>query len=181
MTFGIECRYLFRAGDADQKKLLHDRNIQTRREIERKEEEARIQEESKSGIILQPQPHDVLVGRGRPYQEYPGNQRLGSLVEAQLERYRNTEDRFEKTCIILETVQNSKSRFLQKTPEGWWKVAPDKAAREKTCSAFRSKMGRTNNDGGMKHHVVVDNELTARSAKRLRYDPSSCLQLLVIS
>jgi hypothetical protein len=170
------CHYLFRSAENDERReLLHHQHIQRRQEIERGANEARIEEESRSGMILRPQPNDVLVGRGRPYQEYPGNQRLSRFVEAQSIRYRDADDRFEKSCIILgviKTVHDSNGRFLQKTWEGW-KVASDKVAREKTCSAFRSKVGKASiNDGTSKHSVVVEDELTARNSKRVRYDPS---------
>eukprot|EP00339_Tiarina_fusa_P009765 CAMPEP_0117014084 /NCGR_PEP_ID=MMETSP0472-20121206/11499_1 /TAXON_ID=693140 ORGANISM="Tiarina fusus, Strain LIS" /NCGR_SAMPLE_ID=MMETSP0472 /ASSEMBLY_ACC=CAM_ASM_000603 /LENGTH=456 /DNA_ID=CAMNT_0004717569 /DNA_START=74 /DNA_END=1444 /DNA_ORIENTATION=- len=176
MTFGIVCHYLFRSAEGDGKReLFHQQHIQRRREIEREMEQNSRMEEEASGIILHPQPHDVLVGRGRPYQEYTGNQRLSRLVEAQSYRYRNTEDRFEKSCIILESVkmvQNSNGRFLQKT-SGGWKLATDKVAREKTCSAFRFKAGKTNSDNeGMKQTSFVDDAVVARNSKRTRYDPS---------
>ena len=123
---------------------------------------------------------------------------MGSLVEAQLKRYTSTSDKFEKTCIILEVVKavrDSGGRFIQKVPESegcWWKVATDKAAREKTCSAFRNKMGKSGSaarakesNTGQKHPVnedtlgdLIDSNETAaktidsRNAKRLRIDPS---------
>eukprot|EP00339_Tiarina_fusa_P004924 CAMPEP_0117013002 /NCGR_PEP_ID=MMETSP0472-20121206/10810_1 /TAXON_ID=693140 ORGANISM="Tiarina fusus, Strain LIS" /NCGR_SAMPLE_ID=MMETSP0472 /ASSEMBLY_ACC=CAM_ASM_000603 /LENGTH=482 /DNA_ID=CAMNT_0004716191 /DNA_START=113 /DNA_END=1561 /DNA_ORIENTATION=+ len=176
MTFGIFCHYLFHSAEDDgRRELVQRQHIQRRREIERKAEEADAEEETRSDIILQPGPHDVLVGRGRPYQEYIGNQRLSRLVESHSERYRNMEDRFEKSCILLEivkTVRDSNGRFLQKTAGGW-KVASDKVAREKTCSAFRSKVGKANqSDVMIKQPFVADHAQMVRSSKRIRYDPA---------
>mmetsp|Transcript_23993 Transcript_23993/g.36455 ORF Transcript_23993/g.36455 Transcript_23993/m.36455 type:complete len:483 (-) Transcript_23993:124-1572(-) len=178
MTFGIHCHYLFRSAENDGRmELLRSQYINGRRKMEQEEHQERLEVESRSGIILHPQPYDVLVGRGRPYQEYPGNQRLVRLVEAQSERYRFLQDRFEKSCIILnivKTVNNSNGRFLQKCSEGWWTVAPAKVAREKTCSAFRSIVGKANmKDDTLKHSAPSDSDASSpKRLKRVQDNPS---------
>ena len=160
-------------GNNDKIDELQQSFIQQRRNIEKLLEEARIEQEQHSGIILHPQPKDVLVGRGRPYQEFPGNQRLGVFVEQNVDRVKDVKDRYEKTNIFLEVVKKVKAtggRFISKTSEGWWKVTSDKTAREKTCSAFRSKMGKTgkqpknaSSSGANINTMTVDDILSSMS------------------
>ena len=95
-------------------------------------------------IIEYPGPNDVLLGRGRPFQEYIGNRQFISLVEAERERYQRTEDKFEKTCIsidIVKKIQDIGGRFLDRTEEGW-EVVNDVTAREKASRAFRAKYSK---------------------------------------
>jgi hypothetical protein len=180
-TFGIPCTFLlqkdFRDG-ADMKKQLHERYIQRRRKIELAENEARIQEELSSGVIFYPQPVDVLMGRGRPYQEFPGNQRFGRLIDAHLDLYHKCSDRFGKTCLsmdIAKTVQEYGGRFIARTKSGTWKVIDDVVAREKTAIGFRSRVSKVTPDGPLKPSRAVDSIVTESQAKRLRYDPSITL------
>jgi hypothetical protein len=173
LTFGINGGHMFQSargtGDAGEKaKNPNEQSyIQHRREIEKREAEHQAKEEAKSGIFLYPKPFDVLVGRGRPYREYSGNRRLGSLIDEHLERYR-IGDRFQKSCILLDVVKSVheyKGRFLQKTSGGWVVVA-EKVAREKVAKGFRFKMGK--DDGTDDADIPV---ATHRSVKRYKPDP----------
>ena len=125
---------------------LHQIFIQSRREIERQEKEAQTYLELKTGIIYHPQPKDVLVGRGRPYQEYPGNIRYGTVIDSYLDEYYKQTDRFAKTCISMQIVKQVKGyggRFLDRDiSSGTWRVIEDLAAREKTAIGFRSRVSK---------------------------------------
>jgi hypothetical protein len=97
-----------------------------------------VEESQRSGTIPYTNPNDVLVGRGRPYQTFPGNIMLSNLIDTQyLDRYIQT-NRVEKTRMHLEaieTVQNSfGGRFIKRTSEGW-NVVDEIAARKKVGSA----------------------------------------------
>lgn len=182
-TFGIQCKTLFNSGNPfgvsgenDSKKQLHKAFIERQREIEYKEEKFRLEREAKSGIILYPQLNDVLVGRGRPYQGYPGNIRFGQLIEAQNDEYHTRSDKFAKTCISIDIVKRVKEyggRFIERTKDGAWTVIDDSAAREKTAIGFRSRVSKVgmNNDGGMKLSRALGADVSMSSAKRLRCDP----------
>ena len=148
--------------------------IQRRRAIEREEEDARTREEVSSGVIRFPQPADVLIGRGRPYQEFPGNQRFGRLVDSQLKAYQDC-SKFSKTCLsmdIVKTVQQYGGRFIEKTDADFWKVVDDSMAREKVSASFRTraKLRPTPNDTA-KLSRVLSNGGSSREAKRFRFDP----------
>ena len=60
--------------------------------------------------------HTVVLGRGNPYQQYPGNLRLAQIIDEHRVAY-NTSDKANKTVIskrIVELVKESNGRFLKK-------------------------------------------------------------------
>jgi hypothetical protein len=173
MTFGISSESLFRNAASDDGRMeIQRRHIARRREIERKEAESLEQEESKSGTILYPQPNDVLVGRGRPYQEFPGNQRFGRLIDENLDRYHTSSDKFAKTCMSMDIVKSTQEyggRFIERTPSGW-KVIDDVGAREKTAIGFRSRVSKVSFKLGEKSSRAGSGSLPSSESKRARYD-----------
>ena len=98
-------------------------------------------------IIEFPTSQDILLGRGRPYQEYPGNLALSEIIEQHRQRYQLA-NRFEKTCISKMVVQIVKeqrgARFLQRAGEDSkeWEEVSDSVAREKVSHGFRTKTRR---------------------------------------
>ena len=183
-TFGIQCKTLLDSespgsvpGENDSKKQLHNEFIDRRRKIEYEENKARLEQEAKSGIILYPQLDDVLVGRGKPYQSFPGNVRFGGLIGDQNDEYHTMSDKFAKTCIsidIVKRVQEYGGRFIERTKTGdAWQVIDDSAAREKTAIGFRSRVSKVGMNGGsgMKLSRTLSPDMSMSSAKRLRYDP----------
>jgi hypothetical protein len=114
LSFGIQGDTLFRC--------FQEEYIQNRREIEKMEAERHAREQATVGRYSISRRNCCA---GRPWSalscDFPGNKRVGSLVEERLEEYRFS-DRFEKSCIligILNKVHKYKGRFLQKTANGW--------------------------------------------------------------
>ena len=113
------------------------------------------------GKILYPKINDILLGRGRPQQEYPGNLKLASIVESRREEY-STASKQGKTRKATEVVSMIKAyggRFLKKADHGpsstmqhqqdqaggsqtgyWVEVLDTRVAREKVSHSFRSKL-----------------------------------------
>eukprot|EP00980_Cylindrotheca_fusiformis_P016378 scaffold4880_cov106-Cylindrotheca_fusiformis.AAC.12 len=90
--------------------------------------------------VIVPTHTDVLLGRGKPIQNHPGNLRVSLIVESLLQEYDGSEKRPAKTQLAAEAVGRMKRagiRFLTKYNEGW-KVAPDSLARERVISNFRT-------------------------------------------
>jgi hypothetical protein len=113
---------------------------------------------SASSIIDCPREDDVLLGRGRPYQIYPGNFFLKKVIEKEIEAYQRA-DRFEKTCIseeIVRMIQGKNGRFLKRDDSGMgWIVVDDKSAREKVSHGFRTKKSRA---GVVEENVSLSDE-----------------------
>jgi hypothetical protein len=142
MTFGIQCEGLLqraRRGDT----TVHQQYIQLRMQIDKRNDENELREGVESGFVPYPSSTDVLIGRGRPYRDFPGNQPWNELIQSHLDRYRSSSSRFEKTCVTMDIVQlirESKVRFLlEPTPLGW-KVLDDKRAREKVAAALQNRV-----------------------------------------
>lgn len=141
MTFGIPMKSIPIRDDGTLKPEINEQYLRER-QIKDKEFRRREEDESlRGGVILYPNLNDVLLGRGRPFQQYAGNQRLNRMVDAHREQYQRIIDRFEKTCLsmdIVKLVQESGGRFLQRTQHGWERVT-DFVAREKVSHSFRTK------------------------------------------
>lgn len=97
-------------------------------------------------VVDSPLENDVLLGRGRPFQDYVGNQQLGRMIDQQRQRYLSAKDRFDKTYIsmqIVEEIQKLGGRFLQRSPDkGGWELVSDAVARDKVSHSFRSGHSR---------------------------------------
>jgi len=95
----------------------------------------------KTRIVL-PADVDILLGRGKPFQNHPGNQRMLSLVDKYKERYQAAE-RKEKHDIVEEVmgiISGSGGRFLRRVDyENYWVEVNHPIAYRKVGHAFRSK------------------------------------------
>eukprot|EP00980_Cylindrotheca_fusiformis_P016375 scaffold4880_cov106-Cylindrotheca_fusiformis.AAC.9 len=95
---------------------------------------------SADDYVILPTHTDVLLGRGKPIQNHPGNLRVSLIVESLLQEYDGSEKRLSKKQLAAKAVDRMKGagvRFLTKCKEGW-KVAPDSLARERVISNFRT-------------------------------------------
>eukprot|EP00934_Nitzschia_sp_Nitz4_P002333 Nitzschia sp. Nitz4//scaffold80_size88189//78525//80210//NITZ4_005094-RA/size88189-augustus-gene-0.52-mRNA-1//-1//CDS//3329558651//2333//frame0 len=85
-----------------------------------------------------PTSRDVLLAKGRPYQNHPGNQEYLEMVHRYLVNYETTKDRKGKrvvASILLEQVKLH-SRFLLRDQDGWWVEATDSEALDRVVKAF---------------------------------------------
>ena len=103
---------------------------------------------SKIKMIDLPSNNDVLLGKGKPIQEYRGNQKLSLLVDTLVEQY-DTKSKSEKTAMaaeIVHKVKASKGRFLSKD-SGIWTEVSDDMARDKVSHMFRHQRQKANIQG----------------------------------
>ena len=139
--------------------------IRKRREIEDLRELQRAR--NGSGLVDFPRSLDVVLGRGRPYQGYPGNMRLATFIDQQRAQYQSL-DRLNKTHLSLEVVRmikNSGGRFLKRCDDDsgrWWEV-PDDVAREKVSHGFRTKTRRRS--------LSYESESDSNFRKRVKFHP----------
>ena len=102
--------------------------------------------------ILQPQSQDILFGRGKPFQERPGNVWFRNLLESYRDRY-EAAGKAEKTKLATEIVlvvkAHKDARFLKQSDKGnYWIEVDDKVAREKVSHSFRTRRSK-----GKRHFV----------------------------
>eukprot|EP00980_Cylindrotheca_fusiformis_P028367 scaffold22595_cov102-Cylindrotheca_fusiformis.AAC.4 len=121
--------------------------------------------------VLLPNHTDVLLGRGKPIRNHPGNIRLSLIVESHLQNFDGfATSRQEKLQLAVETVDKMKGaggRFLAKCDEGW-KIAPDILARERVIRTFRTVHDRLKiQERSLLNSRVGDRECRPRQKKRM--------------
>jgi hypothetical protein len=112
--------------------------------LEKRKVEMELVDNKASSLITFPSSKDILLGRGVPYQNFPGNK----LFIAFLRKHEGIYDeagsnQLKKTAIsrnLMHTLQESGARFLQRAciEEDGWVNVDDEAARKKVSHAFRN-------------------------------------------
>lgn len=116
-------------------------------------------------LIWQPSDQDVLMGRGAPRYDHPGNKRLRELAIAKRDVYKAATSRDEKTRIswqLVHEIQSLGGKFLEReedstttsstaggaggadSKKGPWKIIKEEDARKKAADCLReavNKMG----------------------------------------
>lgn len=112
LSFGIPADTL--PLDSDGKLIygMFERHVKERRKLE-----STIKEQMESNnVVLCPTELDVLLGRGKPFQDFPGILRLNRLVDTYRPAYYGMA-RYEKTCTITSVIQlvhKAGGRFLRR-------------------------------------------------------------------
>lgn len=85
-----------------------------------------------------PKVQDVLLGRGQPFRDWPGNRRLASIVAADADGYRSAA-RLDKRILALKIVVliQMTGQFIERTDHGWV-IVNDMVAKEKINQLFRA-------------------------------------------
>ena len=100
---------------------------------------------SETEIILYPSEYDVLLGRGRPYQDYSGNQYLTKLVDVIRHCYLETNDRHEKRYLgmsVMAQIESKGGRFLKRAESS--PSSPQSEENEEDGEQNKSKGGDGN-------------------------------------
>ena len=105
---------------------------------------ARVPAQQRQIGIIRPNTQDILLGRGKPIQEHPGNEAMRALVEEHKERY-NQLPRDRRGLVANELIRQLQeergARFLKRDEfySSGWIVASESEAYEKICHSLRSK------------------------------------------
>lgn len=98
-----------------------------------------------AGRVLEPRETDVLLGRGRPFHDFPGNMRMLSIVNKSKDEYhalpRDKKRAFAEN--LLEVILQQNTRFLRRceteTGEEYWESVDKQASFGKVWHALRAK------------------------------------------
>ena len=130
LSYGLPIKAMPVTGTGEIKKASHAKWMSRRRAVD---------EKLKAGIAFHgvdvPGLDDVLLGRGKPIQSYPGNVRLRSTIE----KFKNTYDTArmgQKSVIcskIVESIQKEGGRFLKLDTDGFWVEATEDEVSRKVC------------------------------------------------
>lgn len=143
-TFGIPWQSLPVAHDGVPKTKAHRSWLKLRKTQE--QQQLQQQQHQTSGtsssleIVVVPSRVDILLGRGKPIQDHPGNLRYQSLLDFYQETYERAK-KYQKMKIshqILARVAQYGGRFLRQEGAGWMEVDPT-VARDKVAHAFRTR------------------------------------------
>ena len=98
----------------------------------------------KNGALTQPLETDVLLGRGKPFQEHPGNRLMHQLANEVKEAYRRAPRPAKRVIAtkIYHILKKKGSRFLKRdenySSRAWIEVTPEIAI-EKLCHVLRHR------------------------------------------
>jgi hypothetical protein len=81
-------------------------------------------------VIYDPLPNDILLGRGKPVQNRPGNVRFREMLDKHFGKY--------DTAYIVHLVKEEGGRFLKELEDGGWVEVDEATARAKVNNAFRA-------------------------------------------
>lgn len=100
-----------------------------------------------SNAIKNPNVHDVLLGRGKPFQNHDGNQNMLRIVDMYRRRYHESERAFKHEIIeeVLDIIKSKGGRFLERIDDfekSFWNQVPHRMAYRKVGHAFRSNARR---------------------------------------
>ena len=142
MTFGIPKLPIVPDGELNMDMSFNEQVLDRLRQRDLERDNVLTKEAGTYSNMLQyPAKFDILVGRGQPYQSYPGNQRLNHFVKLYREQYLRATERYMKTCIAAAAVkqlQDTGSRFLERKEMGWV-IADEEVCVEKLAKALRRK------------------------------------------
>jgi len=98
-------------------------------------------------LIKTPNKHDVLLGRGKPFQNHDGNQAMLRIVDMYRKRYHESERAFKHEIIeeVLDIIKSKGGRFLERIDDfekSYWSVVPHRMSYRKVGHAFRSNARR---------------------------------------
>jgi hypothetical protein len=180
----LECQYALKSFGIPVDFLPMDSNgksldtTQFKKFLEQQKEAENIQRDLALTLarIDFPSTRDVLLGRGRPFQDFPGNLRLAVIVDLHRERYYSAVHG-EKSMISAEVVRIVKvsgGRFLKQneSKDGWEEVG-DIIANGKVSHSFRTLPKRNE-----PKHLAINEEgpmifAAKEGNKRARSSPSS--------
>eukprot|EP00934_Nitzschia_sp_Nitz4_P006286 Nitzschia sp. Nitz4//scaffold99_size76975//4803//6306//NITZ4_005564-RA/size76975-snap-gene-0.4-mRNA-1//-1//CDS//3329560814//6276//frame0 len=167
MTFGIPTSDFPIVDDEETLvRTQHLRWIENRRRLERQRGSPGMDDppsddastSASAASVYLPTSNDILFGRGRPFQQHPGNLRFSLVIESLKPQYEELK-RNEKTTMaenVVKQLKDGGSRFLRQG-EGCWEEVDDAVAREKVSQAFRSlrsgKVGSSSSTHSRKRSV----------------------------
>lgn len=113
-------------------KEFHVSQMEKRRKYERQEFE--------TTTVMLPGSFDILIGKGKPFQDHPGNTELREWIRKHQSSY-EVAQKYEKKSLVLQVIGMVKGRggrFL-KDDGGYWSEVEEDVARAKVGHLFRDK------------------------------------------
>jgi hypothetical protein len=95
---------------------------------------------AKAFVIYDPLPNDILLGRGKPIQQRPGNIRYREMIDKHMDKYEEGNSaKYAITAYIVHLLKEEGGRFLKEVEDGGWVEVDEATARLKISHAFRTR------------------------------------------
>lgn len=120
-------------------------------------------------VVSQPESHDILLGKGRPCQDFSGNLTMNRMVNDNYDDYRQ-QDKSGKAQIvnsILEEIRFRQGLFLERVEKiGWSVVRDERVLRNKITQAFRVR--NRGSFGAHRASISLDKDVEAEVTDQKR-------------
>ena len=122
-----------------------------------------------------PGPNDVLLGRGKPFRDHIGNQRLRSIVDQYREEYDQAKFGGKPAIAekVIEHVHAQRGRFLKQSKDNWWMQVTHDEAMGKVGHTFRT--ART---GDASYAIEKQNRKRAKTEQPQKKSRGGCLDFV---
>ena len=96
---------------------------------------------AKPHVICDPLPNDILLGRGKPVQNRPGNVRFREMIDKHVDKYDEGEtgNKIIVSANVVRILKEKGGRFLKELKDGGWFEVDEATARGKVSHAFRTR------------------------------------------
>jgi hypothetical protein len=132
-SFGIPANLIpLNADGSVSSKEHHVQQMEKRRKLERQEYQVTT--------IMIPCSFDILVGKGRPFQDHPGNIELRDWIRTHQYSYELAQNYEKKKIVqsVIKMVRSKGGRFL-KDDGGYWMEVSEEVAHAKVGHLFRDR------------------------------------------
>ncbi|CAJ1965087.1 unnamed protein product [Cylindrotheca closterium] len=108
------------------------------RQLEQQRKHERLKYPLRHSIAV-PSPQDVLLGKGTPFQNHPGNKKLRQVVVDRYKEYEKAQKGFKRLIVkeIVDLIRGNGALFLKQDGKKWV-PANDEVAMLKVSAAFRT-------------------------------------------
>lgn len=113
-------------------KAYHVAQMEKRRKYER--------QEFQTTTVMIPGSFDILIGKGKPFQDHKGNMELRQWIRQHQQSY-EVAQKYQKKNLVMQVINMVKARggrFL-KDDGGYWSEVEEEVARAKVGHLFRDK------------------------------------------
>ena len=150
LRYGIPAELLPLGG----KRNLLDTDFKQESAAQKESEDQFQQLLASSNVVACPAKNDILLGRGRPYQEFAGNIMLHNMVEVRRAGYerRGKTEKSEEVVELLQQILSGGTRFLRRTSASsspsltetgcCWEIVDFETARRKVSNCFHTRKRR---------------------------------------
>jgi hypothetical protein len=124
-----------------------------------------------------PGKHDILVGKGTPFQRHVGNVWLRTIVESYMDQYISAPKGEKQNVIRImrNLVRNDGGRFLKKERDDWWTEVSEADALDKITKLVQSvKASAKGTNRGLAISKCISSQAEGKKRARIGFCQDCC-------